>query len=997
MLEGKALDQFMDRFFGDSCAQSLPGEEESGQELEEYELKEDGIIIQPIHKGKIEKRTWIGLIMFLAFVPLVLFILVHKFHGKHDVVISLLILAYATIPFFMVFEGRHPQAREIMVIAVMAALGVAGRSAFFMIGSFKPIAAIVIITGVSLGGEAGFLCACLIMMISNMFFGQGPWTPWQMFSYGMIGYLAGILFQKGILKARKVDLCIYGFLSVFLIFGGIMNPASILMAYGYITKKSLIAFYISGAPVDLVQATSTVIFLWILSRPLLEKLERVKRKYGLLQRPENKENKLWQAIKGLTLAAGMAVGIFALGQTDVLADTLTLTVEKNTIGQGMILDPVQVEFAKGETCADVLLRGLSENGITPLYDTNTSYGFYLRGIANCDSGSLNPPACIQKVLSETSTWTGDAYKLTDNKYAPDLTEFSYCSASGWTYTLDNVFMGVGMGASHPSDGSVLRVMFALCGGTDITGCDPYNNNRQIFEAADKSELIRMMGKANAERSRWSQVSGFSGAYAEADSALTTLDASANRVYEAVQLLKSIESKLPVAPKLISLNASDLTLTKGDSYTLTYTIVPSDAVGTVSWTSSNNSVASVNGGVVTAVGEGSAVITARVSGSVYATCNISVSSRPVSVTGVSISPSSLNLSTKSGSRTLDYTITPNGAKPSSLYWESSNSSVVTVDGSGKVTPVGAGSADITLTTDNGTKGTCHVTVTAPAQSIALSDKTLTLAIDQGTYTLTWTFSPKGSGGELVWTSDNAGVAKVDQKGVITPVSVGETDIRVKTDQNVTAVCHVVVKGTAKDLFAAGMPEITTCKAAGNTVLLTWNKYENADSYIILRRKMGESKFAKIATVKDLSYTDTAVSPSTPYYYSVQAVSTKWGGAIKSSYDKNFSVTTNGIAPTPTPAQTVKPKTPAVTVTAGKKQATLKWKKVSGAKGYVVYRATSKSGKYKAVSTIKKGSTVSYINKKLTSKKTYYYKVRAYRTENGKRIYSSYSKAKSAKIK
>ena len=97
MLEGKALDQFMDRFFGDSCAQSLPGEEESGQELEEYELKEDGIIIQPIHKGKIEKRTWIGLIMFLAFVPLVLFILVHKFHGKHDVVISLLILAYATI------------------------------------------------------------------------------------------------------------------------------------------------------------------------------------------------------------------------------------------------------------------------------------------------------------------------------------------------------------------------------------------------------------------------------------------------------------------------------------------------------------------------------------------------------------------------------------------------------------------------------------------------------------------------------------------------------------------------------------------------------------------------------------------------------------------------------------------------------------------------------------------------------------------------------------
>lgn len=743
------------------------------------------------------------------------------------------------------------------------------------------------------------------------------------------------------------------------------------------------------------------------------------------------KNKLWQAVKGLTLAAGMAVGIFALGQTDVLADTLTLTVEKNTIGQGMILDPVQVDFTKGETCADVLLRGLRENGITPIYDTNTSYGFYLRGIANCDSGNLNPPECIQKVLAETSTWTGDSYKLTDNKYAPDLTEFSYCSASGWTYTLDNVFMGVGMGASYPSDGSVLRVMFALCGGTDITGRDPYNNNRQIFEAADKSNLIRMMGKANAERSRWSQVSGFSGAYAEANSALTTLDASANRVYEATDLLKTIEASLPAAPKLISLSASELSLTRGDTYTLTYTIVPSDAVGTVSWSSSNNSVASVNSGVITAVGEGSAVITAKVSNSVYATCRVSVSSRPVSVTGVSLSPSGLNLSTKSASRTLDYTISPNGARPSSLRWESSNSTVATVDGTGKVTPVGVGETDITLTTDNGTRGTCHVIVTAPAQSISLSDKTLTLAIDSGAYTLTWTFSPQGSGGELVWASDNTNIAKVDQKGVITPISVGETDIRVKTDQNVTAVCHVIVKGTARDLFVAGMPEITTCKAAGNTVMLAWKKYDNADSYLILRRKTGESRFTQIAATKELSYADAEVAPATLYYYSVQAVTTKWGGSIKSSYDKNFSVTTQGTLPTPTPVQTpaptptqtpkpeptqtpvikptqtpkptqapavtVKVQTPSITVTAGKKQATIKWKKGSKTNGYIVYRSTSKSGKYTAVATIKKGSTVSCTDKKLSSKKTYYYKVCAYRTINGKKVYSSYSKVKSIRIK
>lgn len=152
-----------------------------------------------------------------------------------------------------------------------------------MIPSFKPVAAIVILTGISFGGEAGFLVGCLIMMLSNMFMGQGPWTPWQMFAFGMIGFLAGILYQKGILKARKADLCIFGFLSVIFIYGGIMNPASALMAYGKITWSSLLAFYISGIPVDLVHALSTVIFLWFLSRPLLEKLERIKKKYGLIE------------------------------------------------------------------------------------------------------------------------------------------------------------------------------------------------------------------------------------------------------------------------------------------------------------------------------------------------------------------------------------------------------------------------------------------------------------------------------------------------------------------------------------------------------------------------------------------------------------------------------------------------------------------------------------------------------------------------------------------
>ncbi|MDO5305423.1 MAG: ECF transporter S component, partial [bacterium] len=245
MLTEQQLDQFIDEFWEDTPNEAQ--EEEPAEDLEEYTLPSDGMIIRQMEKkGKVNRRTWFALALMLLVVPLLLYLSVRFFHGRKYLICSLIVIVAAMLPFFMMFEGRKPKAREIMVISVLAAIGVAGRAAFFMVPSFKPVAAIVILTGVSFGGEAGFLVGCLIMMLSNMFMGQGPWTPWQMFSFGIIGFLAGILYQKGILKARKRDLCIYGFLSVVLIYGGIMNPASILMSYGYITPTSLVAFYISG-------------------------------------------------------------------------------------------------------------------------------------------------------------------------------------------------------------------------------------------------------------------------------------------------------------------------------------------------------------------------------------------------------------------------------------------------------------------------------------------------------------------------------------------------------------------------------------------------------------------------------------------------------------------------------------------------------------------------------------------------------------------------------
>ncbi|MDT2759342.1 ECF transporter S component [Enterococcus xiangfangensis] len=236
---------------------------------------------QKTESNKLSRRTRLSLLVNVLLFPLVIYYGI-KSGNRSYLKISLLMIGLATAPFLLIFEGRKPQARELIIIAVLIGLGVAGRGAFFMFPQFKPVAALVIISAVSFGPEVGFLVGSGTALVSNIFFSQGPWTPWQMFAFGMIGFIAGIFYRWGLLRANRLSLCIFGFFSIFLIYGLIMNPASLLMFTPLISKEALITVFISGAPMDLIHAISTVIFLAILARPLLEKLQRIKIKYGLI-------------------------------------------------------------------------------------------------------------------------------------------------------------------------------------------------------------------------------------------------------------------------------------------------------------------------------------------------------------------------------------------------------------------------------------------------------------------------------------------------------------------------------------------------------------------------------------------------------------------------------------------------------------------------------------------------------------------------------------------
>ena len=243
-----------------------------------------GELVQtPVEKRRLCKRTAAATVLILLLIPLTLFVGVHFLEGRKYYFISLLILLECMLPFFLIFEGRRPQARELVLIAVLVAMNVAGRAAFFMLPEFKPVVAMTILAGVAFGGETGFLVGAMTMLVSNMLFSQGPWTPWQMFAMGIVGWLAGVLYRKGVLRRSRLSLCVFGVFCSTVVYGGIMNPASALMWAGKLSWPILLSYYITGIPVDLVRAAATAAFLLLGAEPMLEKLDRIKTKYGLAE------------------------------------------------------------------------------------------------------------------------------------------------------------------------------------------------------------------------------------------------------------------------------------------------------------------------------------------------------------------------------------------------------------------------------------------------------------------------------------------------------------------------------------------------------------------------------------------------------------------------------------------------------------------------------------------------------------------------------------------
>ena len=196
------------------------------------------------------------------------------FDEKKHIIISLAVAFSALLLFAAGFEKRSTGTRRMVIVAVMTALCFAGRFIPFL----KPVAALTIITALYLGGEAGFLVGALAALLSNFYFGQGPWTAFQMLAWGLIGLFAGLL-SKSLLKSQ-ILLLIYG-AAAGIAYSFIMDIWTVLWYNQSFDIKLYLAALVSAVPYTVSYTVSNVLFLFLLAEPFGEKLQRIKVKYGV--------------------------------------------------------------------------------------------------------------------------------------------------------------------------------------------------------------------------------------------------------------------------------------------------------------------------------------------------------------------------------------------------------------------------------------------------------------------------------------------------------------------------------------------------------------------------------------------------------------------------------------------------------------------------------------------------------------------------------------------
>lgn len=223
-------------------------------------------------------KRYLSYALILLIIPLVVIGGMLLFDETQIAWVSICVAVLSCVPFFIRFERNGHDSKRIVLIAATVALSVVGRAAFAPIPGFKPVTAFVVLCAIYFGAESGFMTGALAALVSNFIFGQGPWTPFQMLAWGIVGFIAGLM--PNVLRKNRIALALYGILSGAL-FSLLMDLWSVLWSDGGFNLSRYIALTVTALPFTAIYAASNVVFLLLLSSPIGRIFNRIKIKYGL--------------------------------------------------------------------------------------------------------------------------------------------------------------------------------------------------------------------------------------------------------------------------------------------------------------------------------------------------------------------------------------------------------------------------------------------------------------------------------------------------------------------------------------------------------------------------------------------------------------------------------------------------------------------------------------------------------------------------------------------
>jgi energy-coupling factor transport system substrate-specific component len=337
-------------------------------------------------------------------------------------VASFLVVGLVILAGFAWYERSRPPAQVVALVAALAALAIAGRIAFAAFPNVKPTTDIVIFAGYALGGAPGFAVGALAALVSNFWFGQGPWTPWQMAGWGLCGVLGAVL-ALGTRDAGRLALAATcGFAGI--LYGALMNFSLMATYGGDLSWRHFLVLEGRAIPFEIAHVLGNVVLALVAGPAMVRMLVRFRQRFewerGAPARAPSRQGPLGGALRSGGVAAFLFVALVALTPAPAHAASVTKAadwLESVQNADGGFGPSASDESGTATTCWVML--GLEAAGRNPL-DVTSTKGRTPVDFLRKEIGSIGSPGDLARTILALEGAGVDPRNFADHNLVAEL-------------------------------------------------------------------------------------------------------------------------------------------------------------------------------------------------------------------------------------------------------------------------------------------------------------------------------------------------------------------------------------------------------------------------------------------------------------------------------------------------------------------------------------------------------------------------------------------------